>query len=211
VLASPMLSNEALYLLTKVIGQTNGEGVFTVRRGSEAPLEGVPDLALRAERAANVRGAELLGYTESQAPWDPVKAGDVLVVADEELAGANADAVAAAARRAGAVIVIGTVLPSWAGGAAVVLPIANMAEEEGTFTNLRGRVQRYLQAKAPPALARPGWAVLAELLAALGEPGDAMTPAAVFETLAGTHAAFAGMSYDTLGLRGEIVPAEVGA
>ncbi len=211
VLASPMLSNEALYLLRKVIGQTDGEGVFTVRRGGEAPLEGVPDLSLRAERAANVHGAELLGYTESQAPWEHVKAGDVLVVADEELAHANADTAAAAARRAAAVIVIGTTLPAWASSATVVLPIANMAEEEGTFTNLRGRVQRYLQAKAPPALARPGWAVLTELLAALGEAGDAMTPAAVFEALAGAHPAFAGMSYDTLGLRGAVAMAEVSA
>ena len=52
--------------------------------------------------------------------------------------------------------------------AAVVLPIANFAEEEGTFTNLRGRVQRFLQAKAAPGFARPSWYVLADLLGALG-------------------------------------------
>ena len=50
-------------------------------------------------------------------------------------------------------IVIGTTLPAWARhAAAVVLPIANIAEEEGTFTNLRGRVQRFLQAKAAPGI-----------------------------------------------------------
>ena len=56
---------------------------------------------------------------------------------------------------------IGTTLPAWARhAAAVVLPIANFAEEEGTFTNLRGRVQRFLQAKAAPGFARPSWFVL---------------------------------------------------
>ena len=31
--------------------------------GEEAPLAGVPNLALRAERAANLVGAQLLGYS----------------------------------------------------------------------------------------------------------------------------------------------------
>src|SRR2546426_8659406 len=35
--------------------------------GEEAPLAGVPNLALRAERAPNGRGAELLGYSRDYA------------------------------------------------------------------------------------------------------------------------------------------------
>ena len=89
----------------------------------------------------------------------------MLVVADEELAGVDAPDVA----KAGAIIVIGTTLPAWARhAAAVVLPIANFTEEEGTFTNLRGRVQRFMQAKAAPGFARPSWYVLSDLLAAVG-------------------------------------------
>ena len=62
-----MLSNETLFLLQRLIARVRsaGAGVFRVRRGPEAPLAGVPDLALRAERAANVRGAQLLGFRES--------------------------------------------------------------------------------------------------------------------------------------------------
>jgi len=37
------------------------------------------------------------------------------------------------------------------------LLLENMVEEEGTFTNLRGRVQRFLQARAAPGMARPSW------------------------------------------------------
>src|SRR5688572_3221470 len=47
VLASPMLSNEALYLLSKIAKKTGGSGSFRVPKGDEAPLPGVEDLALR--------------------------------------------------------------------------------------------------------------------------------------------------------------------
>jgi len=99
-------------------------------------------------------------------------------------------------------IVLGTVLPLWAAGAAVVLPTANMAEEEGTFTNLRGRVQRYLQAKAAPGLARPSWLAAGDLLAAHGEGQGFYLASEAFAALAAAHPRFAGMSYETLGLRG---------
>ena len=65
VLASPMLSNEALFLLRELTSLTNGSGAFRVDQGPEAPLPGVEDLALRRDRAANARGAELLGFTRS--------------------------------------------------------------------------------------------------------------------------------------------------
>jgi predicted molibdopterin-dependent oxidoreductase YjgC len=85
---------------------------------------------------------------------------------------------------------------------AVVLPIANVAEEEGTFTNLRGRVQRFLQAKAAPGLARPSWFALADLNAALGVKSEYFLPGAVFAAMAAAEAPFAGLSYETLGLLG---------
>jgi NADH-quinone oxidoreductase subunit G len=201
VLASPMLSNEALFLLGKLVTRTGGSGGFRVEQGEEAPLPGVEDLALRADRAANVRGAELAGFTRSDAPLARLAAGDVLIVADEELNGMDVVDVA----RAGAIIVIGTTLPAWARhGANVVLPIANMTEEDGTFTNLRGRVQRFLQAKAAPGIARPSFFVIGDLLAALGDGEGYWTASAAFEALAAANPAFAGMSYDSLGLRGKV-------
>ena len=199
VLASPGLSNEALFLLGALVRRTGGSGAFRVTVGPEAPLPGVEDLALRADRAANVRGAELFGFARSDAPLDRMQAGDVLIVADEELAGLDATAAA----RAGAMIVIGTTLPAWARhGAHVVLPISNCVEEEGTVTNLRGRVQRFLQAKAAPGLARPSYFVLGDLLAAMGEGQGYWTASAVFDALAAAQPGFAGMSYDTLALKG---------
>jgi predicted molibdopterin-dependent oxidoreductase YjgC len=172
----------------------------------------VPDLSLRADRAPNGTGADHLGYARTTDADDVLRNGDLLVVADDELDGIAPDVLA----RAADVLVIGTVLPGpVAERARVVLPITTFAEEEGTFTNLRGRVQRFLQAKAPPGMARPSWSVLADLLEATGAAANHLVPADVFAALAAAHAPFAGLSYARLGLRGlpvlDAAPAEAGA
>jgi NADH-quinone oxidoreductase subunit G len=202
VLASPRLPNEALFLLQRLIRRLEGKGWFTVPTGPEAPLPGVPDLALRADRAPNGRGAELFGFeriTDAPARVASLGDGDALLVVDEELANATVTT------GAGAIVVVGTTLPGWAAKAAAVLPTANMAEEEGTYTNLRGRVQRYLQAKAAPGAARPTFAVLSDLLIAEGERAEYWLASDVFTALATAHPAFAGLSYDSLGLHGHVV------
>ena len=204
VVASPMLSNEALFLLRQLVDLTGGTGVYRMPTGDEAPLPGVEDLALRRDRAANGTGADLLGFDRTHDVLGGLGDGDVLVVADDELDGADPAAVA----RAAAVLVIGTTVPVALRRAAdVVLPIANMAEEEGTFTNLRGRVQRFLQARAAPGLARPSWWVLGDLLAELGQGQGYFTAETAFAALATAQPAFAGMSYGALGLRGATAPA----
>jgi NADH-quinone oxidoreductase subunit G len=201
VVVNPSLSNETLYLLKKLITKTGGAGYFSVTQGPEAPLPGVADLSVRADRAANATGAEMLGFTRTDAPLGKLSADHVLVVVDVELN----DADKAAASKAGAVIVMGTAETQQIAGAAAVLPMTNYVEEEGTFTNLRGRVQRYLQAKATTGAARPAWYILSDLLTALGEKTEFFTASAAFDALAKAEPAFGGLSYDTLGLRGATV------
>jgi NADH-quinone oxidoreductase subunit G len=202
VVANASLSNETLFLLKRLIAKTGGSGHYNVPQGEEAPLPGVPDLSLRADRAANGTAAQLLGFTRDAKPLTQVGAGDVAVLVDVEPHAAAAEALA----KADAVIVIGTAMPAIVTSAAAVLPIANMAEEEGTLTNLRGRVQRYLQAKAAPGMARPAWFVLSDLLTAVGDKADYLTASAVFDALAKTEQPFAGMSYDALALTGIEAP-----
>jgi len=196
VAASPMLSNEALFLLTQLM--QGGSGAFRVQEGDEAPLPGVKDLALRRERAANVFGAERLGFRKTNDLLGGLGQGDVLVVAGEDLDGIDASALS----RAATVIVVSPVLPESARNAAVVLPIANFSEEEGTVTNLRGRVQRFMQARQAPGEARPSWLVLGDLLGAMGKQTSFFLPSDVFAKLAATHKSFAGLSYDSIGLKG---------
>jgi NADH-quinone oxidoreductase subunit G len=196
VAASPMLSNEALFLLTQIM--QGGTGVFRVTEGEEAPLPGVKDLALRRERAANVYGAEALGFRKTTDILGGLGQGDVLLVAGEDLAGIDA----AALSRASEVIVIASVLPEAATKASVVLPIANFSEEEGTVTNLRGRVQRFTQARQAPGDTRPSWLVLGDLLGALGKQSNFFLPSEVFARLASSNRAFAGLTYDSIGFKG---------
>ena len=201
VAASPNLSNETLYLLAQLIRANGGTGAFTVPTGPEAPLPGIPDLALRADRAAYGDGAALLGVRRTTGLLDGLTAGDVLVVADADAASITPAQLALAA----AVIVIGTTLPENLRTAAIVLPIANYAEEDGTFTNLRGRVQRFSQAKAAPGMARPSWWVVGDVLAALGKGNAYYLASEVFAAMAADVSAFAGMTYDALGMRGLVV------
>jgi NADH-quinone oxidoreductase subunit G len=201
VLASPNLSNEALHFLSRLVSQSGGTGTFRVDQGPEAPLPGVEDLALRADRAANGRGAELMGFARSDNPLAGVGSGDAVIIADHDLTADDA----ANLSRASAVVLVSTFMPAALARADVVLPIANYVEEEGTFTNLRGRVQRFLQARAAPGMARPSWYVLADLCTALGDRHAAMTAGQAFASLAAAQPSFAGMSYDSLGLRGAMI------
>jgi len=203
VIASPDLSNEALFLLERVIAQTGGQGVFRVEQGTEVPLAGVADLALRVERAANATGARALGFVEVADFAATIREGEALLVVGDSLDHIDPALVA----KAGAVVYVGTSLPLvLQDRALVVLPATNIMEEEGTLTNLRGRVQRFLQAKAAPGVARPTWYVLADLLSGVGGNGSFYLPAEVFAALSSTHAAFVGLDYESLGLRGLPLP-----
>jgi NADH-quinone oxidoreductase subunit G len=170
--------------------------------GEEAPLAGVPDLALRAERAPNGTGAELLGYSRDYAAALAAaeSAALVLVLDEPEVS----------VPTAGTLIYVGTVLPEGARRAEVVLPIATVAEEDGTFVNRDGRVQRYCQAKPAPGMARPAWWALSELVATLGRGAHLASASEAFDRLAEKVAPFAGLSYAGIGLVGRRVSVDVG-
>ena len=196
LLVSPSLSNETLFILGRIAAHVDAEMVMSVPRGSEVPLPGVKDLALRAERAANHTGASLLGATETDAPFDGLVAGDVLMIADTN----HSDGIIPDGVR---VVMLASVLSAGVAAAtAVALPICTFAEEDGTFTNLRGRVQRFLQARTPPAQSRPSHRVAGELAAALGVGAFPALAGDVFATMAQSVPAFAGLTYRGLGLQG---------
>jgi NADH-quinone oxidoreductase subunit G len=205
VLASPNASNEALFLAERLRSASGGLGWFRVARGHEAPLPGVPDLSLRAERAANGTGARLLGYTELQgAP--AIEAQDAVLIVDDTLEQGDTEALVRALGSAAVLVHAGTTLPdALADRVTVALPLANHTEEEGTFTNLRGRVQRFLQSRTAPGLARPSWFVLADLTERLALTSWLTQSAQVFDALAESHTSFAGLRHATLGLRGRLV------
>ncbi|MDD9207002.1 molybdopterin oxidoreductase family protein [Georgenia sp. 10Sc9-8] len=115
----------------------------------------------------------------------------------------DAGAVRAALRRLDLLVVADFFLSETAAQADVVLPVAQWAEEEGTMTNLEGRVLRRRRALRPPPGVRDELAVLADLAGRLGSPVPfSDDPAEVFAELArasaGGRADYSGLSYRVL-------------
>jgi len=155
-------------------------------------------LGVRARRPARQGGRRDGAHGFHRRFEAGIRDGPFSAAANQDLEGIDAAAVA----RASEVIVIGSVLPEVAKNTSVVLPIANFSEEEGTVTNLRGRVQRFTQAKQAPGDTRPSWLVLGDLLGAMGKQSNFFLPSEVFAGLASSNKAFAGLSYDSIGFRG---------
>ncbi|WP_431903826.1 molybdopterin oxidoreductase family protein [Micromonospora carbonacea] len=91
----------------------------------------------------------------------------------------------------------------------VVLPTAQWAEEDGTMTNLEGRVLRRRAVRTPPAGVRTDLAIIADLADRLGaKAGFGDDPAEVFGELrrasAGGVADYAGVSYDRIEATGGV-------
>ena len=204
VLASGRASTESLGLVHRLLDQFEVTAAVQVPLGEEAPLAGIPNLALRRERAPNLAGARLLGYA---ADWSTairqVGSAAVVIVLDAELAPADETALAAAP---GVVVVLGTVLAEGLRHAELVLPVTTMAEENGTYVNRDRRLQRFQQAKSQPGMARPAWWVAGEVLAGPGPSADAPSTAAeAFLLLGERWPVFAGLSHADVGFTGRVL------
>ncbi|GAA1074724.1 molybdopterin oxidoreductase family protein [Nocardiopsis composta] len=99
-------------------------------------------------------------------------------------------------------VVADFVLSETAALADVVLPVAQWAEEEGTMTNLEGRVLRRRKALDPPPGVRTDLEVIAGLAARLGRPAREF-PADAGTVLAELRAATAGAPADYSGITPE--------
>ena len=96
-------------------------------------------------------------------------------------------------------------LSETAKAADIVLPVLQWAEEEGTMTNLEGRVLRRRRAVDAPAGARSELWIMAELARRLDAPGTwSLDPSEVFDELArasaGGRADYSGLSHALLDL-----------
>ncbi|MFI6316053.1 molybdopterin oxidoreductase family protein [Nonomuraea sp. NPDC050556] len=102
-------------------------------------------------------------------------------------------------------VVCDIVMSETAALADVVFPVTQWAEEDGTMTNLEGRVVLRRKALAPPPEVRSDLDVITGLAVRLGHDWDA-APRAVFEELrrasAGGPADYAGLTYERLATDG---------
>ncbi|MET4144530.1 molybdopterin oxidoreductase family protein [Arthrobacter sp. UYCo732] len=123
------------------------------------------------------------------------------------VASPDANAVIAGLRSLDFLVVCDFFMSETAAEADLVLPVLQWAEEEGTLTNLEGRVLRRRRAIQPPAGARSELWIMARLAEALDAPSTySEDPETVFEELrlasAGGLADYSGIDYAMLD-RGE--------
>jgi len=195
---SALDSTESLAAVRALLGRIGIEGGgFRLARGDEAELTGFPQLKLRAERAPNAAGAELFGFSETDA-LPEVSPGDTLVVVGDRLADAPIDY----GSGAGFFLYIGSHLSDAARNATAILPATTFAEMEGTFINHEGRVQRFHQALVPPGVARPTWMILRRLLGLEVGEGGTLEARDAFAVAARESGELAGLNWDEVGLKG---------
>ena len=210
--ASPFASNEDLAALRRLVDALGGGEIVyrSPRADQEIPLPGSPTLARRRDLAPNGKTAEILGMRrvgDDTAQGGLEGWGDhggVLIVLGDELAdldeGFGADA--------GLFVYLGSHPTRAAASADVVLPILTFAEQEGTFTNVQGRIQRFWPGLQATGAARPGWMPLHLLVAELadGEEESVPTTAAEAFLLASSFVAeWSGLSYTGIGTRGALI------
>jgi len=207
-------SNEALAGLAVLGEEMPGRATQRVFRSprapDEVPLPGFPLLVRRRDLVPNADGAALLGFEragndDGQGGLEEVaRHGGVVIVLGDELADQGEDFGA----NASLFVYLGTFDSAAAANADFVLPITTFAEEEGSFVNAQGRVQRFQQGLRPPESARPAWLVLGALAAALrGEETPGSAPEA-FARMADAHAAFEGLTWEAVGDGGAALVAE---
>jgi NADH-quinone oxidoreductase subunit G len=201
LLAGGSTSTEDLAFVRQLLaGRDVTAAVWVPRADREYPLPGIPSLALRTERAANGAGARLLGFADDfPAALARAEKAALVVLLNLELPEGEAARLAGHAN----LVVIGTVASELERQAQVVLPMTNMAEENGTYVNRDLRVQRYSQARTPPGMARPAWWIAAEAMSLISPAyrGPA-TVAEAFDMVADSVPGFGGLRFADLGLTG---------
>jgi NADH-quinone oxidoreductase subunit G len=206
VVGSPFHANEDNGLLRRLQGVLGGgAAVFrSPRTDQEITLPGFTELKRREDLAANVRGLETFGFERvggDDGAGGMDSPGDVVVVLGDPLGDLPDDFAADASL----VVYLGTVESPALAAADFVLPVTSFAEQEGTFTNVQGRVQRFWPALTPPPMARPAWQVLGVILAGLEDGVAPATAGDAFLRIAELYDAFGGLSYAHLGTRGALL------
>jgi NADH-quinone oxidoreductase subunit G len=205
IVASARQSNEELFLLAK-LGRKLGALTDSVPRLGEGDK-----LLLNADRNPNATGARLMGIAGQPLGSNlPKLAGGIrsgqiktLIVFGEDVTRHGIDPGLLGKLET---LIVSDILPSPTTKLAhYLLPGCAHAEKRGTFTNTRGRVQKFMKAVEPRGDARPEWEFLHELLCSVAGPDGSRSLEGLFNQMAKEVPAFNGLSWATLGDTGVTV------
>ncbi len=207
-------------LYAPLTGQGNGQG----GREHGQKADQLPGYRGIENQAARDFMADFWGIPESELPRKGLSAQELLEACGSQVQGllviASNPIVSAAnslaiARHLGSLkhlVVIDFFLSETAQLADVVLPGSMWLEEDGTMTNLEGRVLRRRRVTQIPANARSDWQILCDLAALLGqqEKFNFANPREIFVEFAaatkGAKADYSGITYEKLEPNGVFYP-----
>jgi len=199
IIASARQSNEELYLLKKLGGKL-GAVTDSVPRAGESDK-----LLLNADRNPNSTGAQLIGIAAAPmgSNLPKIAAGiaadsiKTLIVFGEDVtkAGLGENLLAKLD-----LLVVSDILPNKTTALAhYLLPGCAHAEKRGSFVNVKGRVQRFMQNIQPKGDARHEWEFLHELTLGVTGQNGFVSIEGLFNQMAAEVSAFNGLTWAGLG------------
>ena len=205
IIASARQTNEELWLLSKLKAKLVAISDSVERTGQ------ADKILVSADRNPNTNGARLAGICFSEIGINLPKIVDgiakgaikTLVVFGEDVTkhGIGADLLGKLET-----LIVSDILPGETTKLAhFVLPGCAHAEKRGSFTNTKGRVQKFMQAVQPPGEARAEWDFLHDLVYNVTGKNGFLTIEGLFNEMAKDVPAFNGLTWASLGDMGVTV------
>jgi NADH-quinone oxidoreductase subunit G len=202
VIASARQTNEELYLLKKLAKK------FDALTDSVPRMDKGDHLLLNADRNPNSNGSKLIGIAPAQMGSnipkiaDGIRAGKIkhLIVFGEDVTkhGIGADLLSKLDS-----LIVSDILPNKTTELAhYLLPGCAHAEKRGSFVNVKGRVQRFMQNIQPKGNSRPEWEILHELVHDVTGQNGFATIEGLFNQMAAEVPAFKSLTWAGLGDHG---------
>jgi len=205
IVASARQTNEELFLLKKIATKLNAITDSIPRNGESDKL------LVNADKNPNTNGAWLTGIaakpmgSQLAKIADGIKSGAIktLIVFGEDVTkhGISAELLGKLET-----LIVSDILPNKTTAAAhYLLPGCAHAEKRGSFTNVKGRVQRFMKAVEPKGDARPEWEFLHELVYNVTGQNGFVNIEGLFNQMAAEVPAFNGVTWASLGDTGVAV------
>ncbi|HUR46655.1 MAG TPA: molybdopterin-dependent oxidoreductase [Candidatus Saccharimonadales bacterium] len=205
IVASARQTNEELFLLSK-LAKKLGATTDSIPRSGEGDK-----ILLSADRNPNSNGAKLTGISSPEMGSnlrriaDGIRAGSIktLIVFGEDVTKHGIDAGLLSKLDA---LIVSDILPSKTTETAhFLLPGCAHIEKRGTFTNIKGRVQKFMKAVEPKGDARPEWEFLHELVHNVTGQNGFVSIEGLFNQMAQEVPAMKGLTWAGLGDTGMAV------
>ena len=205
IVASARQTNEELWLISKLKAKLGAISDSVPRTG-----EG-DKLLVSADKNPNSNGAQLTGLaadpmgTNLPKIAEGIQSGKIktLIVFGEDITklGIGPDLLGKLET-----LIVSDILPNATTRLAhYILPGCAHAEKRGTFTNTKGRVQKFMKTVEPPGDARPEWEFLHDLVYNVTGQDGFLTIEGLFNAMAKDVPAFNGLTWAGLGNTGVTV------